>query len=109
MEIQIQANGVHGAHHEVNTLFSELCKSYTATVVSGFVVFFWGGGRGRGWWVVCCCSSAVVVVGSIEFVLGSSYGVGWVGVVGILKLLSLEFRVRSLEFDPLQKSGSALD
>jgi hypothetical protein len=35
--------------------------------------------------------------------------VGWVGVVGILKLLRLEFPERSLEFDPLQKSGSVLD
>jgi len=58
METQIQANGVHGAHHEVNALFSELCKSYTATVVSGFVVFFWGGvGGGVGGWFV-----AVVVI-----------------------------------------------
>jgi len=58
METQIQANGVHGASHEVNTLFSELCKSYTATVVSGFVwFFFFGGGSVGGWFV-----AAIVII-----------------------------------------------
>jgi hypothetical protein len=56
METQIQANGVQGAHREVITLFSELCKSYTATVVLGFVVFFFWGGVG-GWFV-----AAVVII-----------------------------------------------